>query len=70
MLNTEENYFRAGFQCAKARREHDEARAEHWRIWFNQALLIEAPEDRSEARRIWNDGYSQAQPTRRFEFFR
>lgn len=65
MINTEHSYIEAGYRCARARLERDEARADHWKRWFTQAQYLESPEDRAEARRLFDRGYSEAQPARR-----
>jgi hypothetical protein len=65
MINTEHSYVEAGYRCARARLERDEARATHWKRWFTGARALEREEDRDEARRLFDRGYSEAQPTRR-----
>ena len=65
MLNTESSYIEAGYKCARARLERDESRATHWKRWFTGARALERDEDRDEARRLFDQGYSEAQPTRR-----
>lgn len=64
MINTEHSYFEAGYKCARARLEHDEARASHWKRWFSGARALEREEDRDEARRLFDKGYAEAQPSR------
>ena len=65
MINTEHSYIEAGYRCARARLERDEARADHWKRWFTGARALEREEDRDEARRLFDRGYSESQPTRR-----
>jgi hypothetical protein len=65
MLNTEHSYIEAGYRCARARLERDEARADHWKRWFIQAQYLEHEGDRAEARRLFDRGYADAQPARR-----
>ncbi len=57
MLNTEHAYHDAGYRAGRARRQGDEMLARHWSQWFRQALLIERDADRSEARRLFDQGY-------------
>jgi len=57
MLNSTLDYYRAGAGAGKARREKDEGRCRHFTDWFNRALALEKPEDRSAARKNFNDGY-------------
>jgi hypothetical protein len=70
MINTESAYIEAGYKCARARLQNDEARAAHWRQWFARARDIEKPENRAEARRLFDQGYAEAQPARRPHYFR
>jgi hypothetical protein len=65
MIHTEHAYFEAGYKCAKARRQGDENTARHWKSWFTGALALEPETDRPEARRLFDQGYTEAQPTRR-----
>jgi hypothetical protein len=69
MLNTPEAYREAGHKTATARRQHDEARAQFHRQWFTRAQALEQPEDRAEARRLFDEGYSEAQPHRPAAYF-
>ena len=65
MLNTEHAYHEAGYKCARARLERDEARAAHWRNWFSRAYALEDDENKPIARALFDRGYSEAQPLRR-----
>jgi len=62
MNNTEHAYFEAGYKCARARLQSDEHTAQHWKNWFSAALATE-PDD-SYPRRLFNQGYREAQPRR------
>jgi hypothetical protein len=64
MIHTEHSYIEAGYKCARARLERDEARAAHWKRWFSGAHALEREEDRDEARRLFARGYAEAQPAR------
>jgi len=63
MIHTEHAYIEAGYKCAKARLQGDEYTARHWKAWFSGAVALEF--DRPEARRLFDQGYSEAQPTRK-----
>jgi hypothetical protein len=69
MLNTPEAYREAGHMTATARRQGDEARASHHKQWFTRAQALEQPQDRAEARRLFDEGYSAAQPHRPAAYF-
>jgi len=64
VLNSPETYREAGRMTAEARRQHDEARAQFHRQWLSLALALEQPESRAEARRLFDEGYTAAQPAR------
>lgn len=67
MFNTEHAYIESGYKCARARLERDEARARHWREYFSKMRGLERTEaDRAEALRLFDRGYADAQPVRRF----
>jgi hypothetical protein len=65
MNHTEHAYIEAGYKCARARLQSDEHTARHWKSWVNGAIALENEPDRTEARRLFDQGYSEAQPTRR-----
>ena len=65
MKNTEHTYIEAGYKCAKARLESDEARATSWREYFSKMRNSEEDADKAEARRLFDQGYREAQPGRR-----
>lgn len=65
MNHTEHAYIEAGYKCARARLQSDEHTASHWKRWFTGALALESETDRLEARRLFDQGYREAQPTRR-----
>ncbi len=65
MKHTEHAYFDAGYKCARARLKSDEHTASHWKRWFTGALALESEPDRLEGRRLFDQGYREAQPTRR-----
>lgn len=66
MFNTEHAYIDAGYKCARARLERDEARARSWREYFSKMRGFERTEaDRAEASRLFDRGYADAQPARR-----
>ena len=65
MNHTEHAYIEAGYKCARARLQSDEHTARHWKSWFSGALALEPETDRPEARRLFDQGYTEAQPTRR-----
>jgi hypothetical protein len=66
MFNTESAYIESGYKCARARLESDEARARHWREYFSKMRSSEKTEaDQAEARRLFDQGYTEAQPARR-----
>jgi hypothetical protein len=60
MLNTEHSYYEAGFKAGRARTRGDEGLARHWSSWFRQAQMLERDADRSEARRLFDQGYREA----------
>ena len=62
MNHTEHAYFEAGYKCARARLQSDELTARHWKSWFSAALATEP--DESYARRLFDQGYREAQPRR------
>jgi hypothetical protein len=64
MLNTEHSYFEAGYRCARARIQKDEARAQFHKNWFNRAHILEKPEDRAYVQHLFNQGYTEAQMDR------
>jgi hypothetical protein len=67
MFNTEHAYIESGYKCARARLESDEARARHWKEYFSKMRGSERTEaDRAEASRLFDQGYTEAQPARRF----
>lgn len=70
MLNTEHSYFEAGYKAAKAVLRRDAALSDFHRRWFRQALALEKPEDKEQAKKLWDLGYLEAQPTRKPEYFR
>jgi len=65
MKHTEHAYIEAGYKCARARLQSDEHTARHWKSWVNGAIALENEPDRQQARRLFDQGYSEAQPTRR-----
>jgi hypothetical protein len=65
MKHTEHAYIEAGYKCARARLQSDEHTARHWKSWVNGAIALENEPDRTEARRLFDQGYSEAQPNRR-----
>jgi hypothetical protein len=69
MLNTPEAYREAGHATATARRQGDESRAAHHKQWFTRAQALEQPEHRAEARRLFDEGYADAQPHRPAHYF-
>ena len=64
MLNTEQAYFEAGYKCARARIQRDESRADHWKRWFSSAYALESHQDKPLVRKLFDDGYREAQPMR------
>lgn len=70
MLNSPDTYKAAGHATATARRQGDEARASFHRQWFTRAQALEQPEHRAEARRLFDEGYTEAQPSRAPQYFR
>jgi hypothetical protein len=64
MLNSEHSYHEAGYKCARARLQSDEASAQAWQRHFTANQYLEREEDRAEARRLFDRGYSEAQPAR------
>lgn len=69
MLNHPDAYREAGRRTAIARRQHDEARAQSHKDWFARALVLEAEPDRTTARRLFDEGYAEAQPHRQPSYF-
>ena len=69
MMNHPDTYREAGKATATARRQHDEARAQFHRQWFTRALVLEAEPDRTTARRLFDEGYAEAQPHRQPSYF-
>lgn len=65
MKHTEHAYIEAGYKCARARLQSDEHTARHWKSWFTGALALENEPDRTEGRRLFDQGYNEAQPTRK-----
>jgi hypothetical protein len=65
MKSTEHAYIEAGYKCARARLQSDEALARHWKEYFSKMRNSEADTDKDEARRLFDQGYSEAQPARR-----
>lgn len=70
MLNTEHAYHEAGYKCARARIQRDESRARFHKDWFTRALALENEEDRQYARKLFDQGYAEAQPNRSPQYFR
>lgn len=62
MNHSEHAYFEAGYKCARARLKSDDLTAKHWQNWFSAALETE-PEN-SYARRLFDQGYREAQARR------
>ena len=60
MLNHPDAYTEAGRKAAEARNQRDEARAQHWARYFSQMRGSEQDADRTEARRLYDAGYTQA----------
>jgi len=58
MLNPIDAYSDAGYRCALARNQRDEARAIHFSDWFRRAKALETPEDAKEARRAFDKAYT------------
>lgn len=66
MLNPQASYIEAGYKCARARIQGDEARAQHWREFFSRMRSHEKTQgDKAEARYLFDQGYAEAQPARR-----
>ena len=65
MKHTEHAYIEAGYKCARARLQSDEHTARHWKSWVIGAIALENEPDRTEARRLFDQGYTEAQPTRK-----
>lgn len=71
MLNTEHAYFEAGYKCGQARVRRDEGLASHWRKWLARAIDLEKHgDDKWLAAKLFRDGYAEAQPQRKPEYFR
>lgn len=64
MLNTEHAYFEAGYKCAQARLKRDESLAQHWKRWFSSAYSLESETDKLYVRKLFDQGYREAQPHR------
>jgi hypothetical protein len=64
MINIEHAYFEAGYKCAQARLQRDESRAQHWKSWFSRAYALESETDKPYVRKLFDQGYSEAQPHR------
>lgn len=64
MINCEHSYFEAGYKCAQARLQRDESRAQHWKRWFSGAYALESDTDKPYVRKLFDQGYSEAQPQR------
>lgn len=60
MLNSPEGYTEAGRKAAEARNQRDEARATHWADYFRRMRDSERDADRTEARRLYDAGYTAA----------
>jgi hypothetical protein len=69
MLNHPDTYRDTGHKVAAARLQRDEARAQFLRDWFTRAQALETPDDRAEARRLFDQGYRDAQPHRAPSYF-
>jgi len=61
MKQTEYTYVEAGYKVAKAVQAGNAARAKAAIQNFNFLLALEAEHDRPEARRLYAQGYSEAQ---------
>lgn len=70
MINSIGVYEDAGRRAGKARRQGDEALAEHEKRWFNQAKQLEKPEDVQAALDAWHEGYRSSRGEIKFEPFR
>lgn len=70
MINTEHAYFESGFKAGQAVRRGDAALSDFHRRWFRDARALEKPEDRAYVDKLWGQGYLEAQPTRKPEYFR
>ena len=70
MLNTESTYVEAGYKAGQAMKQRDPARYEHWKRWFRSARACESESDREYVDKLWTQGYSEANPARKPEYFR
>ena len=70
MINTEHAYIEAGFKAGQAVRRGDSALSEFHRRWFRHARALERECDREFIDKLWGQGYMEAQPTRKPEYFR
>jgi hypothetical protein len=69
MLNHPDTYRDAGHKTGTATRQGDAARASFHKQWFTRAQALETDTDRAEARRLFDDGYRDAQPARPVSYF-
>lgn len=69
MLNTPDSYREAGYKTATARLQRDESRAAFHKDWFVRASALEKGEDRTAARKLFDEGYTDAQPARTVHYF-
>jgi hypothetical protein len=70
MINSEFTYVQAGYKAGKAMLQGDAALYKHWRTWFQRALNVESNDDREYIQKLWGQGYSEANPPRKVEYFR
>lgn len=59
MLNSVENYERAGEQAAVARNQRDESRAEHWQTFFKRMRANESEADKGIASEKFEAAYKR-----------
>lgn len=64
MLNNPDEYHEAGYKTATARLQRDESRAAFHKNWFTRASGLEKDADRTAARKLFDEGYAEAQPHR------
>jgi hypothetical protein len=60
MLNSREEYERAGKLASVARSNGDEALARHWSEWVRKAIALERGDDKVIARQLFDAAYKQA----------
>ncbi len=69
MMNSIELYYDSGYRTGKAMKQGDAGLVAHEKGWYQRAKALECKEDQVAAGLAFSQGYSDANPARKPEYF-